>query len=115
MTVANDVFRFFLELCMLAALGYGGYEAASGLLAWVLLIALPFAAAVIWGMFIAPKARRPAVDPLRIILEAGLFGAAGLALLAADQFSLAIALWLATTVHLALTFALGQRSSTPTG
>ena len=78
--IANDVFRFVLELCMLAALGYGGFEAASGALAWVLLVALPLAAAVVWGMFIAPKARRPTVDPIRIVLEVTLFGAAGAAL-----------------------------------
>ena len=109
MTAANDVFRFVLELCMLAGLGYGGYESASGLLAYVLAIALPLAAAVVWGMFIAPKARRPTVDPLRIVLEAALFGAAGAALAAGDQARLGIALWLAAALHLALTFALGQR------
>ena len=80
MKTANDVFRFVLELCMLAALGYGGFESASGLLAYVLAIALPLAAAVVWGMFIAPKARRPTVDPIRIVLEACLFAAAGAAL-----------------------------------
>jgi hypothetical protein len=115
MRIANDVFRFLLELCLLAALGFGGYEAASGLLGWVLLIALPLAAAVVWGMLIAPKARRPSVDPLRIVLEATLFGAAGGALLAAGQTRLAVALWLAAAVHLALTFALGQRPLSTSG
>jgi len=109
MKTANDVFRFALELCMLAALGYGGFEAASGLLGWVLLVALPLAAAVVWGMFIAPKARRPMVDPLRIVLEVALFGAAGAALVVAGQTALGILLWLAAAFHLALTFALGQR------
>jgi hypothetical protein len=106
---ANDVFRFVLELCMLAALGYGGFEAASGLFAFVLMIALPLAAAVVWGLFIAPKARRPTVDPLRIALEVSLFGAAGAALLVADATLAGVTLWLAAAVHLALTFALGQR------
>jgi hypothetical protein len=109
MRVANDVLRFLLELCMLAALGYGGYEAASGPLAWVLLIVLPLAAAAVWGMFIAPKARRPTVDPLRIALEAGLFGAAGAALLAAGRAWPAVILWIAAAMHLGLTFVLGQR------
>lgn len=109
MKSANDVFRFVLELCMLAALGYGGYESASGLFGYGLMIALPLAAAVVWGMFIAPKARHPVVDPLRIVLEAALFGAAGAALLSAGQGRLAILLWLTAGVHLALTFVLGQR------
>jgi hypothetical protein len=107
--IANDVFRFVLELCTLAALGYGGFEIASGWLAWVLAVALPLAAAVIWGMFIAPKARRPTVDPVRIVLEGGLFGAAGVALVAAGQTTLGTVLWIAAAVHLALTFVLGQR------
>ncbi len=109
MKIANDVFRFVLELCMLAALGYGGFESASGQVAYVLAIALPLAAAVVWGMFIAPKARRPTVDPIRIVLEACLFAAAGAALLAAGQARLAVVLWLAAALHLALTFPLGQR------
>ena len=109
MKLANDVFRFVLELCMLAALAYGGFKAASGLLAWLLLVALPLAAAVVWGMFIAPKARRPTVDPIRIVLEACLFGAAGTALVAGGQARLGTALWLAAAAHLALTFVLRQR------
>ena len=109
MKTANDVFRFVLELCMLAALGYGGFEAASGLFAWVLLVALPLSAAVVWGIFIAPKARRPTVDPLRIVLEVALFGAAGAALVASGQTGLGVVLWLAAALHLALTSVLGQR------
>jgi len=109
MRVANDIFRFGLELCMLAALGYGGFEIGSGLVAWVLLVALPVTAAVVWGMFIAPKARRPIVDPLRIVLEAALFGAAGATLVVAEQTALGFLLWAAAAVHLVLTFALDQR------
>ena len=109
MKIANDVFRFTLELCMYAALGYGGYAAASGLVAWMLAISVPAAAAIVWGIFLAPKARRPTVDPVRITLEACLFGGAGLALEAAGQVRLALAFWLAAAVHLVLTFALRQR------
>jgi hypothetical protein len=109
MTIANDVFRFVLELCMLAALGYGGYQVTSGLLAWGLAVALPLAAVVLWGTFIAPKARRPTVDPVRIALEGALFGAAGAALLASGQTGLSALLWLAAAAHLGLTFVLGQR------
>jgi hypothetical protein len=112
MKIANDAFRFLLELCMLAAFGYGGYAAASGRLAWVLLVLMPLGAAAAWGMFIAPKARRPTSDPLRIGLEAGLFGAAGAVLLAAGEARPAVVLWVAAAAHLVLTFALGQRPPT---
>lgn len=109
MRPANDVLRFVLELCMLAALGYGGYEAGSNPVNYVLMVALPLAAATVWGAFIAPKARHPAVDPWRLALEIALFGAAGAALATAGQMRLAVILWLAAAIHLAATFALGQR------
>jgi hypothetical protein len=105
----NDVLRFALELCMLAAPGYGGYEAGSSPVNYLLMVALPLAAASIWGVFLAPKARRPLADPLRIGLEVILFGAAGAALATADQLLLAAILWLVAAIHLALTFALRQR------
>ena len=60
-------------------------------------------------MFLAPKARRPTVDPIRIVLEVALFGAAGAALVIPGQTALGVVLWLAAALHLALTFALGQR------
>jgi hypothetical protein len=106
---ANDGLRFVLELCMLAALGYGGYEAGSSPVNYVLMVALPLATAIIWGAFIAPKARHPTVDPWRLALELALFGAAGAALATAGQLRLAVILWLASAIHLAITFALGQR------
>jgi hypothetical protein len=109
MRPANDGLRFVLELCMLAALGYGGYEAGSSPVNYILMIALPLGAATVWGAFIAPKARHPSVDPWRLVLEIALFGAAGVALATAGQMRLAVILWLAAGIHLVVAFALGQR------
>ena len=49
--------RFLLELCLLAALAYAGLQVSV-----VLAVAAPLAAAVVWGLFVSPKARVPRVD-----------------------------------------------------
>ena len=53
--------RFVLELCMLVALGIWGFSQNV-----VLGIAAPLAAAVVWGLWIAPKATRRLRDPARL-------------------------------------------------
>jgi uncharacterized protein DUF2568 len=81
--------RFVLELCMLVALGIWGFSENI-----VLGIAAPLAAALVWGLWIAPKANRRLRDPVRLAVELVLFGAAGAALAAAGHA-------LAATVFLA--------------
>jgi Protein of unknown function (DUF2568) len=84
--------RFVLELCMLVALGIWGFSENV-----VLGVAAPLAAAVIWGLWVAPKAKRRLRDPARLVVELLLFGAAGVALAAADR-PLAAAVFLAAVV-----------------
>jgi len=56
--IINLGVRFLLELAALAAFGYWGATLrASGALRAVLAIVLPLAVAVVWGLFISPKAR----------------------------------------------------------
>ena len=81
--------RFVLELCMLVALGIWGFSENI-----VLGVAAPLAAAVVWGLWIAPKATRRLRDPARLALELLLFGAAGAALAVAGH-ALAAAVFLA--------------------
>ena len=53
----NLLVRFLLELCLLAAVGYWGFKTQSGWLMKILFgIGLPVLIAVLWGMFIAPRA-----------------------------------------------------------
>jgi hypothetical protein len=53
----NASLTFFLELAMLIALGYWGfYGDKSVVIQWLLGIGLPLLAAVLWGIFLAPKA-----------------------------------------------------------
>jgi hypothetical protein len=53
---ANDVVAFLVELVVLALLGFAGFS-AGGARSWLLGIGLPVAAAVVWGLFAAPRAR----------------------------------------------------------
>jgi hypothetical protein len=93
MRAANLLLRFVLELCALAALAYAGWQAPGPF--WVrllLAIALPLAAAVIWGQWVAPKARKPIPDPLRLVPEWVVFGGATIALVVTGHPVLAVLL-----------------------
>ncbi len=82
---------FGLELAALAALGYWGFKTGgSTAMKLVLGLGAPLLAAVVWGLFVAPKAT---VDNevLRIVFEIAVFGAAALALVAVGRTGLAIA------------------------
>jgi uncharacterized protein DUF2568 len=98
--------RFVLELCMLVALGIWGISENI-----VLGIAAPVAAAVVWGLWIAPKATRRLRDPGRLVAELVLFGAAGVALAAADHPLVAAVFLAAVALSEVLMLAWGQRES----
>ncbi len=109
MRAANDGLRFVLELSALAAVGYWGWSEHGGVWRWVLVVAAPLAIALVWGRWVAPKARARVGDPWKLLLEVLVFGSAVAALAAADEVVQAIVLAAATVLHLALTFVLGQR------
>ena len=97
---ANLLLRFLLELCALAALGYWGFQFGQNLPVKIgLAIGAPLIAAVVWGMFVAPKASVPVPVWLWLALQAIIFGLAAAGLLAAGQRTLAIALVLAVLVN----------------
>jgi uncharacterized protein DUF2568 len=110
---ANDGLRFFLELSALAAVAYWGWSEHAGVWRWVLVVAGPLAIALVWGQWVAPKARIRARDPWKLLLELLVFGSAVAALAGAGGPVLAIMLAAATLLHLSLTFALGQRDMSP--
>jgi hypothetical protein len=105
----NDVQRFFLELATLAALAYWGFSQFGGVTQWVLGLGAPLIVAVVWGRFMSPKASHPTVDPVRLLIEFVVFGSGVAALFAAGATLLAVLFAVLAAVHLALTFALGQR------
>jgi hypothetical protein len=106
---ANDGLRFLLELSALAAVAYWGWSEHGGVWRWVLVVAAPLAIALLWGRFVAPKAKVRVGDPSKLLLEVLVFGGAAVALADAGQPVLAIALAAAALLHLVLTFALDQR------
>jgi hypothetical protein len=53
----NAGLAFFLELAMLAAFGYWGFYGDKSLFVkWTVGIGLPVLTAVVWGIFLAPRA-----------------------------------------------------------
>ena len=93
MRVFHLALRFGLELCALVALAYGGWHAPGPVWLRVLLaVVLPLLAAVVWGQWVAPKARRPIPDPQRLVPEWAVFGGATVALALTGHPVLAAAL-----------------------
>jgi hypothetical protein len=110
---ANDLVRFCLEVAALAALAVWGWRTGPTGVNVVLAIVAPLAAATLWGAFVAPKAPRHPRDPWRLLLEATVFGAGTLALAATGFGTAAAILGVASALHLAATFLLGQRGPQP--
>jgi hypothetical protein len=73
--------RFLTELALLGGLALAGTQLGSGVaLAIVDAVLLPAAAAAVWGLFIAPRARRRLPEPGRFLLEFALFAVTGVVL-----------------------------------
>jgi Protein of unknown function (DUF2568) len=83
---ANLGLAFLLELGVLVALGYGGFQIGQGTLAKIGLgIGAPALAIVVWALFGAPTARWHLYGPWRLLLEVVFFGSAAVALFVAGQ------------------------------
>lgn len=98
--------RFLAELGMLAGLAYWGATTGEGATAWVLGLGAPAAAAVVWGLFVSPRAKRPVPLPIRLAIEIDLFVATAIALWFADAVGPAVVLFVvgvATSIGNALT------------
>ena len=90
----NLALRFFLELGALAAGAYWGATApTSGAIRLFLAIAAPAAIALLWGLFISPKARFPTGLYGRGGLGFVVFSVAALALYARGQTQFAEVYW----------------------
>jgi len=96
---ANLGLRFLLEVAALVALGAWGRTLGQGIVGILTMLAVPAAAAALWGIFRTPgdassAGGAPVAVPgaLRLLLEAGMFGGAVLALLAVSRPVLAAVL-----------------------
>lgn len=73
----NLVLSFALELCLLAAFGYWGFQQDVGPVSKILLsLGIPLAVAVIWGIFLAPASKNRLPGVARSLLQILLFGLA---------------------------------------
>lgn len=93
---SNLLVRFLLELCMLAAIGYWGFKTgASAAMKMILGIGLPLLIAIVWGLFLAPKATYPLRGISRELLELALFSSGAVALFASGVAHLG---WIYTVI-----------------
>ena len=105
----NLALAFVLELCMLAALGYWGFTLDQGLAVRVGAgLGAPILAAVVWGIWMAPRASRRLQEPLHLIAELIIFGLAITALFAARQSQLALIFALVYIINVVLRYAWRQ-------
>lgn len=73
--------RFLTELALLAGLAVTGARLGDGVVLRVVdAVLLPLAAAAVWGLFVAPRARRRLPEPARFVVEFALFAGTGVAL-----------------------------------
>ena len=106
---SNLVLRFLLELFVLGALGYWGFKTGGGTVAKVGLgIGAPLVAAVVWGVFLSPRAAVPLPGFLILMLQAVVFGAAAAGLLATGHRTLALVFGAIVVINAVLMYAWGQ-------
>ncbi len=109
LSLIAQALRFLLELCALAALGFWGWQTGRTLLEKIGLgVGAPLLAAVVWGLFVAPKASILVPGAVRLIIEVGIFSLAVLGLLATSRPHLALALGIAYVIHRGLLFVADQ-------
>lgn len=87
----NLALRFFLELAVLVALGYWGFQTGQNVLFKILFgIGLPIIAIIVWAILGAPRSTHHLQGVGYLILSVIFFGAAALALYLAGQHTLGI-------------------------
>jgi hypothetical protein len=85
----NLLVRFLLELCMYVAVGYWGFRTNSGWAMKIIFgIGLPVLMALLWSLFLAPKATHPLSGISRLALELILLGSGAIALFASGRANL---------------------------
>lgn len=105
----NMTLRFILELCLLAALAYWGFQLEGGWPLRLLVgIGAPLLAATVWGLLVAPKAKRRLADPARFVCELVLFIWGSAALWLAGRPTLAVILLVVYLINRVLVVLWGE-------
>jgi hypothetical protein len=106
----NLVFRFILELLALLALFLWGTAVSDALPTQLVVgVGAPVFVMVVWGLFVAPKARRRLSDPIRVMVELLIFTLAAVAFAQTVGIIVALMFGLAALISLALMFLWDQR------
>ena len=88
----NLALRFLLELAAVVALGYWGFHTGGSTVARVVLgVGSQVLAAVVWGLFVAPKAAMTLPSRVKFVLGLAILLLAAVALAAAGQPAIAVA------------------------
>lgn len=98
--------RFALEVAGVAAIAWVGFHAADGLLGWVLAVGAPIVLIVAWALLVAPGARNPISQDLRVLLGSGLLLVAAALLALSGQPIAATVFTILVVVDTVLLFAL---------
>lgn len=100
--------RFLLEIALLVAIAIWGWEKHAGAWRYILVIALPVVAAVIWGVFRVPNDPKEAPvavpGPVRLLIECCLFAGAVWALYQSGYAGYGRLLAIVTIVHYAISY-----------
>ena len=106
---ANLALAFLLELGVLVALGFWGFQTGSGTVAKIVLgIGAPVLAIAVWGLFGSPKAPWHLEGIWRLILQIVFFGSAAVALFAAGQRVLGVVFALLFVINTTLMYVWAQ-------
>ena len=113
---ANLALRFVLELAALAALAYWGFHTATSPSGDVILgLGAPLAAAVVWGVWAAPKSDKKRLTGWRLTtVQLAVLGSGAVALVAAGQPALGAGMAALILVNAVLLHAWGQDGAPPT-
>ena len=88
---ANETLAFLVELVALGGLAWWGFHTGHNIAVHLLLgLGAPLLMAVAWGMFAAPKARRPLPVPARLVFKLLVFGLASAAVYATGAHTFGI-------------------------
>lgn len=108
---ANLILRFLLEMVGLAALGVWGWSQGGGIFRYLLALAAPLIAALVWGALAVPgdparsgKAWVPIPGILRLAMELAFFGFAVWGLAEVGLTVLAWTLGLLVLFHYAISY-----------
>lgn len=101
--VINEALAFLLECVALAVIAWWGWQSGENTaLRLLLAVAAPAAAAVLWGLFAAPKARIPLPPAGVLSVKALVFGAAAVALYTLGRHGWATAFAVVVTANTVL-------------